>query len=173
MGYVLRTRKGRPGLTENEVVDLAEAAAVRAGVDLAVLTAKRRTVALKDPIYEVTLVQHLVEYLLMYPGLDRFEIGWEVRSGSKLVDIVFRSKQKTVLIECKDFTPGHVNQDARKLRQVAAVFRNPACYVLTFWREEVPSDVLARVARHYRNARGLDPSLTELVAHKAFAVYAP
>jgi hypothetical protein len=71
VGYVIRAARGRPGLTENAVVDLAEAAAIRAGVDLAVLTTRRRTIELKDPIHEVTLVQHLIEYLLMYPGLDR------------------------------------------------------------------------------------------------------
>ena len=96
MGNVLRATGGRPALTESELVDLAEAAAIRAGVDLAVLSTKRRTVALKDPIYEVSFVQHLVEYLLMYPGLDRFEIGWEVPLGKQRIDIMLRGQQKAV-----------------------------------------------------------------------------
>ena len=96
MGNVLRATGGRPALTENELVDLAEAAAIRAGVDLAVLSTKRRIVALKDPIYEVSFVQHLVEYLLMYPGLDRFEIGWEVPLGKQRIDIMLRGQQKAV-----------------------------------------------------------------------------
>ena len=105
MGYVVRARQGRPGLTENELVDLVEAAAIRAGVDLAVLTSKRRMVAIKDPIYEVTLVQHLVQYLLMYTALDRFDIGWEVPFGRERVDIVLETSGKTILVECMDFWP--------------------------------------------------------------------
>lgn len=77
--------------------------------------------------------QHLIEYLLMYPGLDRFDIGWEVRFGRKHVDIALRTRQKLVLIECKDFTPGWVNRDARKLRSIARTSRNALPYVLTFW----------------------------------------
>jgi hypothetical protein len=173
VGVVVRAARGRPGLTENAVVDLAEAAAIRAGVDLAVLTTKRRTIALKDPIFEVTLVQHLVEYLLMYPALDRFDIGWEVPIGRKRIDVVLRTAQKAVLIECKDFQAGAVNRDAAKLRSVGATLRNPAPYVLTFWRSEVPDDVPTRVERHYGNARGLDSSLTRLVASSRFSVYAP
>jgi hypothetical protein len=175
VGYVIRTRRGRPGLTENELVDLVEAAATRAGVDLAVLTSKRRMIAIKDPIYEVTLVQNLVQYLLMYPALDLFDIGWEVAFGQKHVDIVLESSNKIVLVECKDFAAGQVNADARKLREIAVgqQFLNAACYVLAFWRSDVPDDVGERTERHFRNKRGLDSSVLELVAHKRFQVFAP
>lgn len=173
MGYVIRARPGRPGLAEDAVVDLAEAAAIRAGVDLAVVASGNRTIALKDPIYEVTLVQHLVQYLLMYQGLDRFNIGWEYRVGRESVDIAMRSALKTVLIECKDFSPGWVNQDARKLRRISSTFKNPSLYVLAFWRGAVPRNIPDRVRRHYQNARGLDSSLSRLVSHKTFQVYRP
>jgi len=177
MGHVLRETRGRPGLTENELVDLAEAAAIRAGVDLAVLSTKRRTIGLKDPIYEVSFVQHLVEYLLMYPGLDSFEIGWEVSLGKQRVDIMLRGRQKTVLVECKDFRPRWINDDAKKLRNLinrgTGRLRNPAGYVLALWRRQVPTDVRSRIKRHYANARGLDPQLTRLVAHKRVTVFSP
>lgn len=177
MGNVLRATRGRPALTENELVDLAEAAAIRAGVDLAVLSTKRRTIALKDPIYEVSFVQHLVEYLLMYPGLDDFEIGWEVAFGKKRVDIMLRGRQKSVLVECKDFRPQQINADATKLRSLinrrAGGITNPSAYVLALWRASVPAQLDARIARHYQNARGLDPALTRLVAHKVFTVFTP
>jgi len=177
MGYVVRARQGRPGLTENELVDLVEAAAIRAGVDLAVLTSKRRMVAIKDPIYEVTLVQHLVQYLLMYPALDRFDIGWEVPFGRERVDIVLETSGKTILVECKDFSPGMVTADGLKLRSIVRRRRSglphPACYVLAFWRSDVPDDLVARVNRHFSNARGLEASVVELVAHNSFDVFAP
>jgi hypothetical protein len=124
----------------------------------------------------VTLVQNLVQYLLMYPALDRFTIGWEVRFGRRRVDIVLETKQKMVFVECKDFAVVSVNKDARKLRRLIATlpsYRHPAAYVLAFWRTTVPSDLATRVERHYRRQGGLDPVLTHLVAHKAFQVYAP
>lgn len=176
MAEVVRARRGRPGLSENELVDLTEAAAIRTGVDLAVVTTKRRTIELKDPIYEVTLVQHLVQYLLMYPALDRFNIGWEVRIGRRRIDIVLESAQKRVFVECKDFSVGSVNTDARKLRRLIAAIPShlhPAGYVLAFWRTDVPEDLTARVARHYVRQGGLDPGLTHLVAHKRFQIYGP
>lgn len=177
MGNALRARRGRPALTENELVDLAEAAAIRTGVDLAVLSTGRPTIALKDPIYEVSLVQHLAEYLLMYPALDKFEIGWEVRFGKQWVDIVLRGAQKTVLVEVKDFRAGNVNDDAKKLRTIInrgiGQIRNPSGYVLALWRARVPRDIAARVKIHYDNARGLDPVLTKLVAHKRVTTFTP
>lgn len=144
---------------------------------MAVLSTKRRTIALKDPIYEVSFVQHLVEYLLMYPGLDKYEIGWEVSLGTKWVDIVLRSGQKTVLVECKDFNAGKVNADAAKLRGLIARrtggIKHPVGYILSLWRRQVPDDIPERVERHYLNARGLDPALSRLVASKRFTIYAP
>lgn len=176
MGDVIRAARGRPGLTENELVDLVEAAALRASVDLGVLTTERRTIELKDPIYEVTLVQMLVQYLLMYSGLDRFEIGWEVPHGQKRIDIVLESSQKAVLVECKDFAPGQVNADAKKLRTLKQYYTNPACYVLCFWRKGLnpeERDLEPRIKRHFANKRGLNKKLVKLVAHKVFDVYGP
>jgi hypothetical protein len=173
VGYVVRASRGRPGLTENLLVDLTEAAAIRSGVDLGVLTAGRRTIRLKDPIYEVTLVQHLVEYLLMYPALDNFDVGWEVRVGQKLVDIVLKAPRKSILVECKDFGAGAVNKDAKKLQTIQATVKYSTAYILAFWRAEVPKNIGSQVAKHYKNKRGLDPNLTQLKARKRFDVFAP
>jgi hypothetical protein len=186
VGYVVRAAKGRPGLTENALVDLAEAAALRASVDLGVLTAGRRTISLKDPIYEVTLVQHLFEYLLMYPGLDEFDPGWEVPSGKERVDIVLTKPQKSVLVECKDYKVGAINDDAQKLKEASKTkktgkgkpskvnkYRNPAAYVLCFWRGDAPPDIAAHLRKAYTRKNGLDGNLTRFVASKEFEVFRP
>jgi hypothetical protein len=180
VGYVVRNSKGRPALTENALVDLAEAAAIRSAVDLGVLTAGRRTISVKDPIYEVTLVQHLFEYLLMYPALDEFEPGWEVPTGKERVDIVLIKALKSVLVECKDFAVGPINKDAIKLKKLGKAkvrgklkYQNPALYVLCFWRGDVPDEIPRYLDRAYKRKNGLDPGLTRLVAWKDFEVFRP
>ena len=154
---------------------MAEAAAIRSAVDLGVLLTGRKTTSVKEPIYEVTLVQHLFEYLLMYPALDKFEPGWEVASGRERVDIALIRPQKSVLVECKDFAVGKVNADAKKLRKLAKKkkYKNPSLYVLCFWRSDVPENIPKRVNQAYSRKNGLDSKLTKLVASKRFSVFRP
>lgn len=173
-GKVIRARTGRPALGENELVDLTEAAALTSALHLGVLRARRPTLGIRSRPYEVALVQQLFQYLLMYPGLDDYEIGWEVRyNPGGLVDLELRSASKTVLVECKDFDVGDINADARKLRRITATTPHCAKYALAWWRSDVPDDIHAQVQHHYDRANGLDPDLTEIVAHKAFTIYVP
>ena len=91
-----------------------------------------------------------------------------------------------MLVECKDYEVGAINGGAQKLKKVSKTkktakgkpskvnkYRNPAAYVLCFWRGDAPPDIKAHLAKAYARKNGLDGSLTRFVASKEFDVFRP
>ena len=171
----IRARRGRPGLGERELRGSNGVRCNRRRPEPRRSSSRGgRLLASGAALLRSLDGSTSVRVLLMYSGLDMYEIGWEVRHDpGGLVDLQLLGSQKTVLVECKDFVPGDVNDDARKLRRIAVTTSYVAKYVLAWWRSDVPDDLADRIQKHYESGMRLDKNLTELVSHKSFRIFVP
>ncbi|HEV8071519.1 MAG TPA: hypothetical protein VGP76_27640 [Planctomycetaceae bacterium] len=136
--------------------------------------------------YETGLVTSLYEQLLMSPVLRNYEIRHEMPYASpgvvgspKRVDIWLRPVGGGYphLIEAGDFSPGKVNRDCEKMRELNP---NGGCWALAFFRGKGrppanPHQPLAVMNASLANARGLDNEIVEIEHRlvRSFDVYRP
>jgi hypothetical protein len=151
----------RKALIVKTVMALIEPA-IRSRADrLYVLVGGRRGSSKRRPsittYYEIGLVVALYEFMLMSPDLSHLEVSHEVKYGKKTrpeqVDIWIRAPNggRPTLIECGDFTPKKVKEDARKMRRLNPQGTN---WFLAFFRDCATAEAPWTKLKECRSRKG-------------------
>lgn len=143
------------------VMDLIEPAIRSCADRLYVLSSGRPGSRKRQPkistYYETGLVVALYEFLLMSPDLAHLEVSHEVKYGGKTkpeqVDLWIRPTNggRPTLIECGDFAPGKVKDDAKKMRRLNS---NGTNWFLAFFRDDKNAEDPWKKLKQCRNRKG-------------------
>ena len=170
-------------LISKTIVGLIESAVRSVADRLFILTTGRSGSSKYKPtistIYETGLVTAIYEFLLMSPDLAHLEIRHEMPYGKKTrpqqVDLWIRPPKGGYanLIECGDFSPTKLKNDASKMRKLNRYGVN---WFLAFFRHEPDSkavwDKLQQSRRRKNGLKGLHIGLDKRLT-KQFEIKLP